>query len=103
VSHALVEVWLVDLGSPEFIAAAVLLFLVVGILVFLERKQMRLGKKRFDTSTVFLMIGVLWIIAGLFIGTFDQEFFFENGLFNLGLVVLIAGVIAFAIERLVEK
>jgi ABC-type spermidine/putrescine transport system permease subunit II len=92
-----------NFGILELAAAAVILFVMVSIIVALEMRRARQGKKKFDTSTVFLLIGVLWVIASLVLGASTQQYFFDNGLFNLGLVVLIAGVIAFCIEYIAER
>jgi len=50
-----------NFGIVELTVAAVLLFFVVGIVVFLEMKRTTQGRKRFDTSTIFLLIGVIWV------------------------------------------
>jgi len=92
-----------NFGIAELAAAAVILFLLIGVMVVLEMRRRRQGQKKFNTSTIFLLIGALWVIASLFLGAFTQQYFFDNGLFNLGLVVLIAGVIAFCIEYIAER
>ncbi len=92
-----------DLGILDLIAAAVILFVLIIVLVVLESRRTRQGKKKFNTSTIFLLIGTLWIIASLVLGSSTQQYFFDNGLFNIGLVVLIAGVIAFCIEFVAER
>ena len=92
-----------NFGVTELAAAAVILFALIVVIVVLEVRRVRQGRKKFNTSTIFLFIGTLWIIASLVLGSFTQQYFFDNGLFNLGLVVLIAGVIAFCIEYVAER
>jgi len=92
-----------DLGILDLIAAAVILFTLIIVLVALEMRRTKQGKKKFNTSTIFLLIGTLWIIASLILGSSTQQYLFDNGLFDLGLVVLIAGVIAFCIEYITER
>jgi tellurite resistance protein TehA-like permease len=92
-----------DFGVAELTAAAVILFALIIVIVVTKVRRTRQGKKKFNTSMIFLLVGTLWIIAGLVLGSSTQQYFFDNGLFNLGLVVLIAGVIAFCIEYVAER
>lgn len=48
-----------DLGILDLIDAAVILFTLVIVLVALEMRWTKQGKKKFNTSTIFLLIGTL--------------------------------------------
>ena len=75
-----------------------IIVIVIGIIFTIYRTRKK-PKKDFITSTTFLVMGVIWVIVGLIYSVVRETDIFEIGLFNLGLIFALAGLIGLIIEK----
>ncbi len=83
------EVW------DIWILAAVVGIAVVGYTIFRLRKKRGTG----SAGKQFLQMGVIWLLFGLGYGIWRDEYLFDIGLFNLGLIFTVSGAAQIIMER----
>lgn len=78
---------------------AVVAIVIPCFAIFILRK--RKGLKPFGRP--FLVIGLIWLLAGLSYGFWRKVSIFNNVLFNLGLIITLGGVCQLLIDRFLEN
>ena len=86
--------------SFEWIELSIIGVIVILIVIFVAfYKVKKKSKKEYKTSYNFLVMGIIWIVAGLVYGLYRNTNVFDMGLFNLGSIFTISGTIGLLIEH----
>ena len=86
--------------SFEWIDLSIIGVIVILIAIFVAfHKVKKESKKKYKISYNFLIMGIIWIIAGLIYGMVRNTNVFDIGIFNLGLIFTISGAIDLIIEH----